>query len=220
MRRLLAVLLLGWLGGLPAHAGEPSRASAWQLERYRAALGGLLLDERCRALPDPARRELAWRVARIEEGLRPEWGAAALDAAAATAAAAPEPDCAAASSEAERALATAREFSILLRGDDYSPEALRQADGTRLARLLLTQRVDDRCHAMGRERRNALDADVAALRARLAADGGAHMLGQLDAFADVLAAGLRDDEPAIPCEDLSGPDFEHMLKEASRAARR
>jgi hypothetical protein len=217
MRPLLAVLLLGCLGGAPVHAAEPSRASAWQLERYRAALGGLLLDERCRVLPEPARRELAWRVARIEEGLRPEWGAAALDAAAATAAAAPEPDCAAALVEAERALATAREFSILLRGDDYSPEALRLADGTRLARLLLTQRVDDRCRAIG-ERRSAFDADVGALRARLAADGGAHMLDQLDAFADNLAAELNNDEPAISCEEFAGPGLERMLAEARRAA--
>ena len=217
MRRLPALLLpLCLIACQPAGAAEPGRSSSWQLERYAAARAGLRLEERCRALPEAARRELGWHVQRIEEGLRALWDAESLHAVAAP----PEPrDCEGAAASAEQALATAREFSAVLGGPLYSAEALQLADATRLARLLLTQRLDDRCRLIAPPRREAFDADVETLRARFATEAPGYALDQFDAFADRLAGGLRDGEPAISCLDLEAMELDGALGEAHRAAR-
>lgn len=221
LRLLLPVLLLGWLSPDPAAAqAAPSPASAWQLEDYRTALAGLLIEERCRGLTGDARRELAWRVGRIAESLRGHWDAPMLERVADEAAkAAAEAECGAAAEAAvARSFAVAREFNSLLPGPDFSPEALHIADTARLARLLVVQRVDDRCQALEEEQRNALDADVEVLRRRLAAETEPEMLKRLDAFADMLGAQIRRDEPALACDEFDEPALEDTLAEARRAA--
>ena len=218
MRRPLLALCCAWPLAAWAQPSLP-RSSAWQLESYRTAAQGLLREEACRSLSSAERREFAWHLERIEAGLAGEWGVEALASAVAWIQAMPVPECGGeAAAEARAALDKARDFSAVLRGLAFSPDALHLADAGRLVRLVVVQRRDDRCRVFPPGRRARLDADVEALGRRLAEEIGPAARASIEESADRLSAQTQGDAPALDCAELAGPALERMLAEASRAA--
>lgn len=186
------LLLLAVLGGCvtsqqapfgpaPTEAAATAPAMGQLLDQYATAAGGWYLDRRCEVLNADDRRIFDWNVEQATITLAktvPQTALQAMQASAKTVA--DKYDCGDKARDiVQSTLTMSGETTFALTGKRFSIERQLESDSKRLTALLLSQRIDDKCHAMPPPIRQEYDRLLGEITGRFGQRAGTDTLARL-----------------------------------------
>lgn len=188
-------------GPAPTEVTATAPAMGELLDQYATAAGGWYLDRRCEVLNADDRRIFDWNVEQATIHLAKTMPQKALEAMQASAkTVADKYDCGdRARGIVQSTLTMSGETAFALTGKRFSVERQLESDSKRLTALLLSQRIDDRCHAMPPPIRKEYDGLLGEITGRFEQRAGAESLARLrtDATARPLPATICENNVSI-----------------------
>lgn len=181
--------------GPPAPLDDAARGKMF--DQYATVAGGWYLEGRCNTLSPELKRELNWNVAQTNIALMADKTNVTLLLSIQNSAknVAQKTSCENARSLIAQILVVSRNTTLALTGKRYSVQEEAQFDGGRIAKMLVGQAIDDKCHLMPADVRKSYDGRIQQITSNFAASYGSKVVEVVKADA------ARFDVGKFACND-------------------